>query len=74
MTNAHSATITITLNGKSQAVPQQHALTALVESLNLSHKAIAVAINRTIISRANWANHVLQNGDEVDVVRAIGGG
>jgi sulfur carrier protein len=66
--------ITIALNGEAYPLEKGHSLAALIVSLNLSGQAIAVAVNRRIIPRAQWQDHLLQAQDKVDVVRAIGGG
>ncbi|MDO8177575.1 MAG: sulfur carrier protein ThiS [Undibacterium sp.] len=65
---------TIMLNGAAYPLEKQHSLAALIDTLNLSGQAIAVAVNRRIIPRAQWQVHLLQAQDKVDVVRAIGGG
>ena len=65
----------ITLNGAAHQINQLvYSLADLVAALNLSEKAIAVAVNRSIIPRQQWEQHLLQAQDIVDVVRAIGGG
>lgn len=66
--------MTILLNGEAFPLEKEHSLAALIASLNLSGQAIAVAVNRQIIPRAQWQEHLLQAQDKVDVVRAIGGG
>lgn len=66
--------MTIVLNGESYPLGKDHSLAELVDALNLSGQAIAVAVNRQIIPRTQWQNHLLQALDIVDVVRAIGGG
>ena len=35
---------------------------------------IAVEINREIVSRSAFADHLLADGDQVEIVTAIGGG
>jgi sulfur carrier protein len=64
----------IQLNGESRTVPQASDLQSLITELELGNQAIAVAVNRQVIRRALWHEHQLQAGDQVDVVRAIGGG
>lgn len=66
--------IAITLNGEAYQLAQGQTLAGLVDALNLSGQAIAVAVNRQIIARPQWQTHSLQAQDKVDVVRAIGGG
>ena len=64
----------IVLNGTAHQLGAQHSVAALVAALNLSDKAVAVAVNRNVIARQRWEEYQLQAHDEVEVVRAIGGG
>jgi sulfur carrier protein len=66
--------IEIELNGAPHRVPAQHTLQQLVEALALDGQALALAVNRTVAPRQQWHGRVLQAGDKVDIVRAIGGG
>ena len=51
-----------------------HQLSDLMQELNLPPQPMAVAVNRTIVIKAKWAECTLQANDRVDIVRAIGGG
>lgn len=64
----------IFVNGEEREV--SNALTAqqLVETLDLGGKRVAMEINREIVPRSTYPEHVLQEGDHVEIVRAIGGG
>jgi len=64
----------IVLNGNPHQMQAQQSVAALVAELNLTDKAIAVAVNRQVIARQRWEETQLQTHDVVDVVRAIGGG
>jgi sulfur carrier protein len=66
--------VQIELNGTPHSVPQQHSLQQLVAELALANQALAVAVNRQVVPRQGWSQRLLQAGDRVDVVRAIGGG
>ena len=66
--------IEIELNGAPHAVPALHDLQALIASLDLAGKGIAVAVNREVVPRQQWPQRILQPQDRVDIVRAIGGG
>jgi sulfur carrier protein len=37
-------------------------------------KGLAVAVNEVVVPRSSWAGTVLRAGDEVEIVRAVGGG
>ena len=64
----------IQLNGELRSLSPETDLHSLIAELQLGNQAIAVAVNRQVISRTQWQQHTLQAGDQVDVVRAIGGG
>lgn len=64
----------IELNGAPHAVADNFNVQDLIASLELTGKSLAVAINREVVPRQRWAERVLQPGDKVDVVKAIGGG
>jgi len=66
--------IDIELNGAAHAVPAGASLHDLVASLGLTGQALALAVNRSVVPRERWAGTKLAAGDQVDVVRAIGGG
>ena len=66
--------IDIVLNGAPHQVPLAHTLFDLVDALALSNQALALAVNRSVVRRQDWAQQVLVAGDQVDIVRAIGGG
>jgi sulfur carrier protein len=64
----------IELNGAPHPLAENQNLQDLVASLELSNKALAVAVNREVVPRDKWQQRVLQPRDRVDIVRAIGGG
>jgi sulfur carrier protein len=64
----------IQLNGELRVLSPKTDLYSLISGLQLGNQAIAVAVNRQVIRRTQWQQHTLQAGDQVDVVRAIGGG
>ena len=64
--------VAIELNGAPyQAQPL---LADLVAQLALGGQKLAVAVNRQVIPRPQWASYQLLARDRVDIVRAIGGG
>jgi len=67
-------TMEIELNGAPHPVAENLNVQDLIASLELTGKSLAVAINREVVPRQRWAERVLQAGDKVDVVKAIGGG
>ena len=47
---------------------------ALVRQLNLLGKRIAIEKNGMIISKSEFQNIALQDGDQLEIVGAVGGG
>ena len=68
------ALISITLNGAPHQVPPGHTLDQLIAALSLENQALALAVNRNVVPRKAWPGQVLQTQDQVEIVRAIGGG
>jgi sulfur carrier protein len=64
----------IELNGAPHAIAENQNVQDLISSLDLLNKSLAVAINREVVPRSKWQQHVLQPSDRVDIVKAIGGG
>ncbi|RZA36634.1 MAG: sulfur carrier protein ThiS [Lysobacteraceae bacterium] len=64
----------IELNGAPYQVPANVSLLELAGQLGLAEQAVAVAVNREVVPRAQWPQRQLQARDKVDIVRAIGGG
>ena len=63
------------LNGEPREFPEDVRNVAdLLESLNLAGKFVAVEVNRELIPRARYAEHFLQDGDQVEAVTFVGGG
>jgi sulfur carrier protein len=66
--------IEIELNGAAHTVPPQQTLDRLIDSLELTGQALALAVNRQVVPRQRWPEVGLNHNDKVDIVRAIGGG
>jgi len=64
----------IQLNGVSHDIPDHSSAQDLVEQLGLGDKRLAMEVNREIVPRTLYAEHMLQDGDTVEIVHAIGGG
>jgi len=64
----------ITLNGKSREFPDSISVVALLEELKLHPRQVAVEINREIVKRDQFDVHRVQDGDEIEILRFVGGG
>ncbi|MEF8793605.1 sulfur carrier protein ThiS [Thiohalorhabdus sp.] len=64
----------IWVNGEARELPEGRTLRELVEEMGLSPQGVAVEVNQEVVPRGSHADYRLQEGDRVEVVRAIGGG
>lgn len=62
------------LNRQEICVGSRVTLRDLLASQSLISDGIAVAVNNRIISKEDWANTFLADGDKVTVIRATCGG
>jgi len=64
----------IQVNGESHQVQDRLTAAQLVDVLGLNEQRLALEVNREIIPRSCFGTHCLAPGDNVEIVRAIGGG
>lgn len=64
----------IQVNGKPFDASDCRTVVELVTRLGLADKRIAVELNMEIIPRGEYAATPLSEGDQVEIVHAIGGG
>lgn len=64
----------ITLNGKSQKLDKTLSINGLVESLGYKDKRIAVERNGHIVPKGQHTQVNVADGDEIEIVVAVGGG
>ena len=66
--------ITVTVNGKPRRVEGPLSVTAFLKTLDINAGRVAVAINGEVVTRSEWKDATVKDGDAVEVVRAVGGG
>ena len=66
--------IQVMVNGKSHEFASTVDLSALIAKLNLQGKKIAVERNGEIVPRSAHGSTLLADGDELEIVVAVGGG
>jgi sulfur carrier protein len=64
----------IQLNGESFELPDGETVAALLIRLDLTGRRVAVELNLDIVPRSQHVSTALREGDQVEVVHAIGGG
>ena len=63
----------IQLNGETRETAADM-VGALLRELQFEPQGLAVAVNETVVRRANLETHPLKPGDRVEIIRAVQGG
>ena len=67
--------IDIHINGEKRTIPDGSTVRNLLEGLGIADRnGTAVAVNMEVVSRRAHTTTVLQAGDHVEIVQAVGGG
>jgi sulfur carrier protein len=64
----------IEINGEPRDVAPSVTISALLDTLGLGGRPVAVEVNAVIVPRAAHAEHTLADGDKLEVVQFVGGG
>ena len=64
----------IFLNGQTLDLPDCISLHKLLEQQGYAQRRVAVEVNRSIVPKSRHAEHMLEDGDKVEIVHALGGG
>jgi len=65
---------TLTVNGKTRELEDDFTLQGYLESLGVNLQFVAVAYNGQVVDRADFGGIVLKQGDDLEIVRPVGGG
>ena len=66
--------ISLFINGELAELPQAMSVAALLEARGLAGKRVAVERNGEIVPRGRHADTPLAEGDQIEIVVAVGGG
>jgi sulfur carrier protein len=66
--------ISLQVNGKKVELEHPTRLLDYLEQLGVNQRAVAVEHNGTILERAAFDGVTLEQGDNVEIVRMVGGG
>jgi sulfur carrier protein len=62
------------VNGQTRQLADSATVADLLADLGKAHTPAAVEVNRQVVPRRRHAEHVLEDGDQVEVVTLVGGG
>jgi sulfur carrier protein len=63
-----------TINGEERELPDGMTVAALLELLGTSRSGIAVARNERVVRRAEYETHTIDDGDSIEIIKAVAGG
>lgn len=66
--------MTISVNSKAQALEPHTTVATLLQKLGYGEKRVAVEVNQELVTKSQWAQVQLQDGDKVEIVTFVGGG
>lgn len=66
--------VQLSINGQLQQFESPINVAQLVDQLSLQGKRIAIERNGEIVPRSRFSEEMLVNGDQIEVVVAVGGG
>ena len=64
----------VQVNNKEVELTTGNTISALAAQLDLPPQGVAIALNNRMISRSQWAEQEIQNGDSLVIIKAACGG
>jgi len=66
--------INLTVNGEPHEIHGASTLAELLHLLNVPPENLVVELNEEVLQHENYENTVLKEGDQIELVRMVGGG
>jgi thiamine biosynthesis protein ThiS len=67
-------TIRLQINGEDRDAEEATSVASLLESLDLAGERVAVEYNRRVLTRDEFTQVLLGEGDQLEIVHFVGGG
>lgn len=64
----------VIINGESHSYDTEMTISSLLEQSGLADKRVAVELNESIVPRSQHAQTFIAEGDNIEIIHAIGGG
>jgi len=62
------------INGETLQFPEASTLLNIMESLKITDKVMACAVNMEIVKKEAWESYIPQDGDKIEMLHFVGGG
>jgi thiamine biosynthesis protein ThiS len=66
--------VTISLNGEPHDLETPLSVSALLATLEIDSRRVAVELNSEVVRRARYGETIVGAGDQVEIVNFVGGG
>lgn len=67
-------TVTVTVNGKKEQIAERTSVLQYISGKNIDPKTVVVELNMDIIKREQQEQIFLQDDDNLEILRFVGGG
>lgn len=64
----------LSVNGKPLKLENCTSADDLIKQLGYANQRIALEVNRAIIPKSQYAEFTLNDGDKIEIIKAVGGG
>lgn len=64
----------VQLNNKEMELSPQSSIQQLTQTMELPQAGVAIAVNNKMVPRAEWNQFILQENDQVVIIKAACGG
>jgi len=64
----------IKVNNEQQEISENTSVQQLVEQLNISTNGIAIAINNNVVTKSEWNSRIINNNDDILIIKSTQGG
>ena len=64
----------VQVNGKDLEIDSQSTVVTLIIQLGYQDQRIALEVNESIIPKSKHTEFTLNNGDKIEIIKAVGGG
>lgn len=62
------------VNGEDKSYEEAITLLGLMQDLSIVDKVMAAAVNMNIVKQDVWNEHILNDGDKIELLDFVGGG
>ncbi|WP_024768259.1 sulfur carrier protein ThiS [Aquimarina macrocephali] len=66
--------MTVNVNNQSQLILKNSSIKKLLEQLDIVPNGIAIAINNKVVSKEKWEQTMIENDDDIVIIKATQGG